>query len=125
VLRPDDLREETLVVFPRAANPALHDRLLDLLESAGYRFRAVREAGGASSRDLVLSIAQGAGVGLEPVSQEELSRAGAIVVRRSLDPPVRMPGAVVAWRPNPPRRLREVLDAVREIARKLARDDSS
>ena len=122
VLEPDDLRGETLVVSPRAANGELHDRLLELIENAGYRFREVHDADGSTLRDLVVSIAQGAGVGLAPISGDELGEMRTIVVWRSLDPPLRMPGAVVAWRQNPPSQLRQVFATVRAIARELARE---
>ena len=120
VLRPADLRGEALVLFARAANPALHDRLLALIETAGYRFRAVHEAGGANRRDVILAVAGGRGVAVGPFS--EVARgAEKIVTRRRLDPSLTMPDVMVAWRVNPPRRLRSILPGVRELARRSMR----
>lgn len=118
-LRPDDLRDEVLVTGPRAVNPALYDRALALFAGAGYSFRSVHETGGASIRDVMLSVAGGLGVALGPHSLAELSEAASIVVRRPLDPPVSMPDTVVAWRAHPPRRLQTVLSVVRGVARTL------
>lgn len=117
VLRPDDLRDEALVMFPRAVNPALHDRVLALIEDAGYSFPSVHELGGANARDAMVAVARGAGVAVGPASLLELSKAERIVIRRSLEPSPSMPHTVIAWRANPPRYLRTALDAVRELAR--------
>ena len=45
VLEPSDLAGETLVTFPREANPALHDHLLTSFGEAGYHFRAWKRPG--------------------------------------------------------------------------------
>ena len=115
----EDLRGEVLVCFPRPSNPALYDRLLSLLENAGYSFQALREAGSSNERDLMLAVAGGLGVAIVPFSLGEVSEAGAIVVRRRLEPPIAMPDTVVAWRVDPPRHLASVLDTVRNVAREL------
>jgi DNA-binding transcriptional LysR family regulator len=122
VLGPADLEDEDLVLFPRTVNPALHDRVLQMADDGGYRFRAVREAGGAAPRDITTAVAGGLGVALEPLSFTEVSGSDRVVSRRALDPPLRMPDTVVAWRANPPRHLRHVIDAVREVARELQLD---
>jgi DNA-binding transcriptional LysR family regulator len=119
VLRPADLAQETLVVFPQAASVAPHDRWLALLERAGYRFAGVRDAGGPDPRDLLLAVAGRLGVMLAPASLAAVSDAGALVVRRELDPQVTLANTVVAWRADPPERLRETLAVVSDIAREL------
>ena len=119
VLKPEDLRGETLVVFPEEANPALYERLLAGIEEAGYRFKGVREASGMNPRDVMLSVAEGLGVALGPVSLQEVSDVGSIVLRRPLEPPLSMPDMVVAWRAEPPGRLQEKLAVVREVASDL------
>jgi DNA-binding transcriptional LysR family regulator len=119
VLKPDDLKSETLVVFPHEANPALHERTLERIDEAGYRFAAVREASGMNPRDVMLSVAEGLGIALGPVSLQEVSDVGSIVIRRPLEPALTMPDMVVAWRADPPGRLKEKLDAVRGVAKAL------
>jgi DNA-binding transcriptional LysR family regulator len=116
VLRPADLRAQTLVVFPREANPALNERLLGLIEEAGFRFAAIREASGMNPRDVMLSVAEGLGVAFGPVSLQDVSDVGSIVIRRPIEPPLSMPDIVLAWRSDPPVQLRERLALVREVA---------
>ena len=115
----EDLREEVLICFPRPSNPPLYDRLLSLLEDAGYSFQGLREAGGSNERDLMLGVADGLGIAIVPFSLSEVSEATAIVIRRPLEPPLTMPDTVVAWRVDPPRHLAAVLDTVRHVAREL------
>ena len=119
VLGPDELAHEILVVFPQSASLAPHDRWLALLERAGYRFAGVREAGGTHPRDLLLAVAERLGVVLAPVSLADIDDTGGLVARRELDPPVMLANTVVAWRVDPPDRLRETLAVVRQIAREL------
>ncbi|HMJ00160.1 MAG TPA: LysR substrate-binding domain-containing protein [Gaiellaceae bacterium] len=123
VLRPDDLRSETLVVFPQEASPALHEGLLTRIAKAGYQFEDVRDAGGMNPRDVMLSVAEGLGVALGPVSLQEVSDVGSIVLRRPLEPPLSMPDMVVAWRADPPGRVKEKLPLVRRVARELYAGD--
>jgi DNA-binding transcriptional LysR family regulator len=119
VLGSADLEQEVLVVFPQTASLAPHDRWLTLLERAGYRFAGTREAGGPLPRDLLLAVAERLGIMLAPASLADVSDAGALVVRRALDPPVTLANTVVAWRADPPARLAETLAVVRDIARGL------
>jgi DNA-binding transcriptional LysR family regulator len=116
---PDDLRSETLVTFPRAENPALHDRVLEILEDAGFSFAAVREATSTHARDVMLAVADGVGVAFEPLSLASASEARALVCCRLLDSLVLMPDTVVGWRANPPRHLGALLTSVRDVARML------
>ena len=120
VLRPEDFRDEPLVLVPRAENPRLHDRLLEQIAEAGYRLGEPTEANGLSTRDLLLAIAEGRGVAFLPFSLLETHEARALVVRRSLEPPLTWPDTVVAIRADPPEQLRTVLEEIREIARELA-----
>jgi DNA-binding transcriptional LysR family regulator len=119
VLGPADLDEEILLTGQRAANPALYDRMLALIQAAGYRFARVREMSGTSGRDLMLGVAGGLGVTLAPSSLKEIDEAGGIVIRRPLDPPLSMPDTVVAWPAKPPRRLATLRIDVREVVREL------
>jgi DNA-binding transcriptional LysR family regulator len=118
-LGADDLREEILVSFPRTANPPLYDRMLAVLDGAGFSFQGLRDAGGANERDLMLGVADGLGLAVVPFSLVDVSEAGAIVIRRPLEPSLVMPDTVVAWRADPPRHVEAVLETVRAVAREL------
>jgi DNA-binding transcriptional LysR family regulator len=124
VIGPEQLATETLLTFRRADNPAMYDRLLETASRAGYRFAGVHEASGPDPRDLMLAVAHGAGVALQPWSFMERGHPGSFVVRRPLDPPLVMPELVVAWRANPPRHLRPTVACVRDIACRLSSGDS-
>jgi DNA-binding transcriptional LysR family regulator len=119
VLGPDDLRDEVLVMFPRVANPGLYDRLLGLYEGVGYRFRGLRETDGTDARDLLLAVAAGYGVALVTFPILESTGAAPSVIWRSLQAPLSMPDAMLAWRATPPRGLQPLLEAAREAARTL------
>jgi DNA-binding transcriptional LysR family regulator len=119
VLKPEDLLTQTLVVFPQEANPALHERLLARIDEAGYQFGEVRDASGMNPRDVMLSVAEGLGVALGPISLQDVSDVGSIVIRRPLEPALSMPDMVVAWRADPPGRLKEKIGLVREVAKAL------
>ncbi|MEA2398840.1 MAG: hypothetical protein QOK25_2396 [Thermoleophilaceae bacterium] len=118
-LSPDDLRGEILVTYPRDGNPALHDRLLEILAQAGFSFGGVREASSEHARDLMLAAADGLGVAIAPVSLASDSAAGTLPDCRRLDPRASMPDTVIAWREDPPRHLGAVLANVRDVARQL------
>jgi DNA-binding transcriptional LysR family regulator len=122
VLGHRELRDEVLVSLSRTGNPPLHDRILEAIESAGYRFRGVHEAGGADARDLLPAVAQNMGVAFAPSWLIEVSEDGAGVTR-PLDPAPAMPETVVAWRANPRHWPQTVFDTVRTVARKLAEND--
>lgn len=125
VLGPDDLAEETLLTGRRADNPFFYDRMLAVIQSAGYRFVGVRETTGTSARDLVLGVAGGFGVAFAPSSLRGESEALGVVVRRSLDPPLWMPETVVAWQTDPSRQLATLLADVRAVARELWHADQT
>jgi DNA-binding transcriptional LysR family regulator len=120
---PDDLRDETLVTFPRAADPALYDRLIAHAAQAGYRFARVWEAGGSEPRDRIVAVACGLGVALEPPTLGLDAGAGDVVVHRPLALPLSLPDTVVAWGADPPRQLAMVLAAVRDVARRMGDAD--
>ena len=122
VLGHRELQDEVLISLSRADDPSLHDRILEAIESAGYRFRGVHEVGGADTRDLLPAIAQSMGIAFAPSSLAESSADGAGVARR-LDPAPSMPQTVVAWRTSPRRWPQTVLDTVRGVARELAEQD--
>ena len=122
VLGHRELRDEVLVSLSRTDNPPLHDRILEAIESAGYRFRGVHAAGGADARDLLPAVAQNMGIAFAPSWLIEVSEGGAGVVR-PLDPAPSMPETVVAWHANPRRWPQTVFDTVRTVARRLAEND--
>jgi DNA-binding transcriptional LysR family regulator len=116
VLRPQDLRAQTLVVFPRTACGICHDRIRTLAEGGGYRFADVCEASDGTPRALMLMVAAGAGVTLAPAYFAELGAAESTVVQRPIQKKILMPDAVVAHRANPAEDLRPVLMKAREAA---------
>jgi DNA-binding transcriptional LysR family regulator len=120
VLEPADVRDETLVTPPRTGNPPLYDRLLASFAEAGYHFRGVEEAGGPSVRDLMISVAEGAGVALWPYlgGDVELST---IAVARPLNPPLRMPDTVLAWATAPERLPGSLIASLRDLAADVRR----
>jgi DNA-binding transcriptional LysR family regulator len=125
VLGPSDLADETLVTFPREANPALHDHLLTSFGEAGYRFSSVEEAGGVNTRDLMVAVAERSGVTFWPSIGEGGGETGTIVIARELDPPLAMPDTVVAWATIPERLPGALIASVRDLAYVLRRESDS
>jgi DNA-binding transcriptional LysR family regulator len=121
VLGPNDLDEETLVTWSRTANPAIYDRMLELLAAAGYRFGQVREVADRDPRDVIVRVASGDGIAIAPFSAKETSGAGDMIIRRTLAPEVLMPEMVLAWRSNAPSQLQSQLGVVRQAAREVRR----
>jgi DNA-binding transcriptional LysR family regulator len=121
VLEPSDLAGETLVMFPREANPALHDHLLTSFGAAGYHFRSVEEAGSLNARDLMVAVAERSGVAFWPVIGEG-GETSTIVMARSLDPPLTMPDTVVAWATVPERLPTALIESIRDLANRLRRE---
>jgi DNA-binding transcriptional LysR family regulator len=125
VLTAGDFWSETLLTYPRAVNPALYDGFARLLEDAGYRF-ARRYETNPDPRDVLLAVAGGLGLALAPVSFESTSLVVAgEVVSVPLEPPLRYPDTIVAWRDDPPRELARRLGAVRDAASALFQSTSS
>jgi DNA-binding transcriptional LysR family regulator len=119
VLRPRDLLDLDLVIFPQAEDPALHDHVLSEIDRGSYRFRGVVESPGAHVRDVLLEVARGRGIAIGAWSLAELSDARWIVARRALDPGLSMPETVLAWRASRTRQLQHALAIVRAAARDL------
>jgi DNA-binding transcriptional LysR family regulator len=115
---PGDLAGESLVLFPRRANAALHDWTIERAAEAGYRFRDVYEVGGPDPRDTVLGVVEEAGVALVPLVYED-GWARGIVARRPLEVPVSTPPIVLGWPADPPERLRPFIENARAVAREL------
>jgi DNA-binding transcriptional LysR family regulator len=118
-LKPEDLTSETFITYPRSLNPTFYDRYMSLLEELGFRFRAVHEISTVDPRDALLAVTSGLGLIFGPSFLSELGDEGRNLVGRPLEPAVRMPETVVAWRASAPRRLRSLISAVRESARAL------
>ena len=96
---PEDFERETLLVAPRDADPALHDRVVSL---HGHRFQTVHETIGTDVRDLLLAVGDGFGIALGPASMlasiGELSR---VVTTSLLEPPSYLPETLLAWSTDP------------------------
>jgi hypothetical protein len=119
-ISPSDLRKEVLLTRPRSADAELSDRFGAALGDAGYRFREIRETRGADVRDVMFLVVQGAGLTLSsPALLNGVGDLASLVAHRPLDPPLRMPGLVVAWRADMPPASRATIDAAREVAREL------
>jgi DNA-binding transcriptional LysR family regulator len=117
VVPAEELADEPLVMFPRAANAALYDRMLAILAGIGYRPPVVVEAPGTDRRDMALAVAEGLGVALLPATRRAIGDD--VVAARPLDRLAAMPDMVVAWRATPTRLLRQALEPIRELARNL------
>jgi DNA-binding transcriptional LysR family regulator len=117
ILRPQDLRAETFVVFPRTACGICHDRMRTLVEVGGYRFAHVREASDGAPSDLMVMVAAGVGVTLAPACFAQFGAARNSVVQRPIHAEIFMPDTVVAYRTNPVKDLRSILVEAREAAK--------
>lgn len=119
-LAPADLRGESLLTPSRSADPALHDGMLDRIERAGYRFRAIRETIGTDLRDVLLSVGAGFGIAFGPLStQATVGDVGTIATGHALDVPVSMPETLIAWGTTPPPGRDALPVRAREAARVL------
>jgi DNA-binding transcriptional LysR family regulator len=115
---PDDLAGESLVLFPRWVNAPLYDWLVERPAEAGYRFRDVHEVGGPDPRDMLLGVAEGAGVALVPVVWED-GWARGIVARRPLEVPLSMPPIVLGWKADAPAGLLPFIENALAVAREF------
>jgi DNA-binding transcriptional LysR family regulator len=127
VVGPRDTVNQQLLMFPRAMNPPLHDRMLAQLERTGYRFRAIREAAGENWRDLLVAVAVAGGLAIAvlPRSLQDPGEVGETVTSRPLEPELVMPDTAVAWHVERARQFQVSPGAVREIARKLRQDPAA
>ena len=115
-----DLAGDVLLVVPDRAEPGVHARVVELAESSGARFHAIREAPGADPRDLLFAVASGGGVAFAPISAVPAAGPlGDAVTTRSVGPVHRMPNTCVAFRPDSSPELSEVCASAREVARYL------
>jgi DNA-binding transcriptional LysR family regulator len=119
VITPAHLAAEALVSFPRQINPALTDWLQLQADRAGYRFASLHHSAGRDARDWILSVGAGAGVALLPQRFKEVTDAGTLVTRRPLEPPLRMPDTVVAWRDDRPPSLQPLISTILRVAQEL------
>jgi DNA-binding transcriptional LysR family regulator len=119
---PDDLAHEPIFAFPGEASETLYGWIRTMAVAAGYRLPEMIEGRTAHTRDATLAVADGLGVALVPAASPHA--ADHIVAQRLLRPAIPMPDAVLAWRPHPPRLLRDALEPVRELARHLHRTTS-
>jgi hypothetical protein len=109
-----------LIIFPRIANPALHDRTLARFEEAGYRFRDVLEATSINARDALVLTAQGRGVYLAfDHFRNDIAAEGVRVVGRPIEPGLRAPDVRLAWATRTPEVAGTRLAVVRDVAREL------
>jgi DNA-binding transcriptional LysR family regulator len=119
VIGPGDVRQESLVTSPRSTNASLYDQTLLRFTEAGYRFKRVVEAEGATWPDLLVAVASGQGIALAPASLHDVDDVGDMVVCRDLDPELHMPATVLAWRADAPPALKGILETARQVARDL------
>ena len=97
----------------------MYEQTLTRFMEAGYSFQSVEEAEGATWRDLLFAVASGQGITFAPASLEDESLMDIMVVRRDLDPPLRGPATLLAWRGDALPGLRMILGTAREVARQL------
>jgi len=120
VVSSEDLADETLIIFPRSANPALHDRTRARFAEAGYRFRDVLEATSINARDALVLTAQGRGVYLGfDHFRHDVAAEGARVVGRPLAPGLSAPDVRLAWSTRTPEAASTRLSLVCDVAREL------
>jgi DNA-binding GntR family transcriptional regulator len=111
---------EVLLVTPREADPALDDRLMTLLATAGHRFRHVRRTTGEDARSLLLAVAEQHGVAVAAASIVEiLGDIVSLVVPRRFEPALRLPDTALAWRAGPPPELQTIISSARQAAAML------
>jgi DNA-binding transcriptional LysR family regulator len=107
------LRDEDFVLFPRLANPGLHDHLMRHCRERGFEPRIVQEANMMPT--LIALVAAGLGVTLAPSSLINLQRAG-VVYKRVVQPSI-VSNLVAAWRRDDPSPARDAfMAAMREVA---------
>jgi hypothetical protein len=116
----EDLAGETLLLFPRRVDPALHDWYRALIERNHLRFAQVRETGDADPRDVLLAVAEGRGVTLAPQpSPATAGDYGPAVITRDLRPLSRYPATLLAWPRRGPTLSRATIAAVCRAAHHL------
>lgn len=120
VIRHGELADETLLVPPRASEPGVVEGLLSTLAADGGAPHAVRETAGTDVRDLILAVGDGLGIALSPPSfLRSIGDLGTVVTTAAVDPPLRMPETLLAWRAEPDPRLQPVVAAAGSAAGEL------
>jgi DNA-binding transcriptional LysR family regulator len=111
-VRLADLRDDSLILFPRRVAPAYHDLLVSVCRRAGFTPRVLHET--ESLQTNLGCVAAGLGVTLLPASIHNLRRAG--VVYRPLAPPVPQVELAVAYvRTDPSPSLAAFLQILRQV----------
>lgn len=101
-----ELRDESLVMIPRAQEPELHDYYVALCQDVGFSPRIVHDA--TTTLVAVGLVASGAGIAFVPESTRVVARSG-MVYRPMQDPTPRFRLAAT-WRGDPEPRLAGFLD---------------
>ena len=122
VIAPADVAGETLILFPRAVNPALHDWTRALIEGAGFRFADVLEATSHHPRDAMVLAAQGRGVYISLAHLGRETGADRLdIATLGLEPPLVAPEPKLGWLATAPDGHHRRLDVARDVARSLYR----
>ena len=119
---PDDVRDEVLLIIPRAPNPAFTTASEHTSRPTATTSVRSSKQNSMTVREVLFGVADGRGVAFVP-ELAELSESGTIVSRLPLDPPFAMPDTVVAWRRDLTADAHPMLDLVRDVARELRAHD--
>jgi DNA-binding transcriptional LysR family regulator len=110
-----DLREEPLILWPRAASPVFHDQILAYCRDAGFTPTTAME--GADIETQLGLVSAGIGVSPQPASFANLRRRGVAFVPLEHAPHTTVQ---LAWlEAAPPPQLSEVITAARAAARTI------
>jgi len=115
-VRLAELRNDTLIAFPRRVAPRYYDHFVDLCRRDGFRPRIVEQS--ASIPTNLGLVAAGLGVALLPAAVRVLHRRG--VVYRPLAPPEHVEMALAWLADETPPIVAAFLDVVRAVARGAA-----
>jgi DNA-binding transcriptional LysR family regulator len=118
VVTAADLERETLLLFPRKVDPALHDWYGSIVRTDGRG--GLRHVGGADPRDVLLAVAEGHGIALAPGSLiHATGDLRALVTSRELAPAQLAPEIALAWSTAPPGGAQVYIDLARAAAREV------
>jgi DNA-binding transcriptional LysR family regulator len=79
------IANETVILFPRAVGPGLHDAIVASCQQAGFSPKVGQEAPGLLS--IVHMVAAGFGVAIAPQSFQQIHAAGVVYLRIEGDAP--------------------------------------
>jgi hypothetical protein len=117
---PADLERETLLLFPRKVDPALHDWYDSIVQFNGRSVRRLRHVGGTDPRDVLLAVAQGRGIAVAPGSLiHATGDLRALVTSRELEPARFAPEIALAWSTAPPGGAQLYIELARAAAREV------